>query len=147
MLCRGQLSFVAYQLSEVSFLHTLFSNGALLRRPGGSKHSKSIVFHGFGISYFGPQGLLLSPPWTILGPSSGTSWAAFGASGGTMGSSWSPPSPSWIPLGTILGAPFAPSSPHGAVISYFGAPRWHFGTIFGTILQPLNSNLHIYWIV
>ena len=111
------------------------------RRPKTNKNKW--VFNVFAFHIFDLPGLL----WTRLGPSwrslgsllapLGSPWAPPGVplepSGGSMGGSWRPPNPSWILLGSILGALFASSSSYGASMTHFGARRPHFGPI----LEPI----------
>ena len=116
--------------------------GVILARSGGKKTIKTIGLSAFWPSPFGvfltSFGLLLGPSWRSLGSLSlaplGSPQAPQGvllrASRWPMGCPWDPRNLSWMPLGPILGTVFVSSSPNGASMTCFGAPRDQFCLIW-----------------
>ena len=111
--------------------------GVILAHPGGKKPIKTNVFFNiFAFPIFGLPDLfwpLLALSWVPLAPL-GSPQAPQGlplrASRWPIRCPCDPRNLSWIPLGPILGTVFVSSSPNGASMTCFGAPRDQFCPIW-----------------
>ena len=112
--------------------------------PGTPRRQKTNknkwFFNIFAFPIFGLPDLF----WTPLGPPLALSWVPLAplgspqapqglplrASRWPMRCPWDPRNLSWMPLGPILGTAFVSSSPNGASMTCFGAPRDQFCPIW-----------------